>query len=188
MAKAKKKAARRPPKWYVMRKIPTTFKNETGRRYGSLVVLGIHHRQNGLSWNCRCDCGKASVVKGHSLRSGVTRSCGCGAIAQAIRNCKDSAISRRIPVACPRKLKDLYRNMIDRCYNQKNKRWADYGGRGITVCRQWLDNRNAFYEWAISNGIREGLQIDRIKNGRGYSPSNCRFVDGRVQANNTRKK
>lgn len=170
------------------RALPTgRIKDETGKRYGRLVVLGIAARNNGLYWACRCSCGGSSVVKGADLRNGSTRSCGCGSIEQALRNMEKARTAKMIPVSCPRKLKDLYRNMLDRCYNSKNKRWVGYGGRGITVCKAWRESRAAFYEWAIANGIRHGVQIDRIRNGRGYSPSNCRFVDGYVQANNTRK-
>lgn len=161
--------------------------DETGNRYGRLLVTGVAGSKNGVIWECRCDCGATSRVRGTALRYGKARSCGCGSLEQARANALKGRLARMIPCDCPRKLKDLYRNMIDRCYNPQNKRWDDYGGRGIKVCEEWLNSRAAFYEWAISNGIRHGVQIDRIRNNLGYSPSNCRFVDSFVQANNTRK-
>lgn len=74
---------------------------------------------------------------------------------------------------------------MDRCYNPENKRWANYGGRGIKVCVSWYFYRRVFYEWAHTNGYRPGLQIDRINVDGNYHPDNCRFVDSFVQQNNT---
>lgn len=158
-----------------------------GLRFGKIVVVEYAHAHNGAYWRCACDCGGVTIVKGYHLRAGMTKSCGCGARAQAAENCRASARRRAVPHAYSRKLKDLYGNMIRRCFDPKNKRWAEYGGRGITVCELWLNDRRGFYDWAVANGWQPGLQIDRINNDGGYEPGNCRFVDGFVQANNTRK-
>lgn len=66
--------------------------------------------------------------------------------------------------------------MLDRCYDTKNKRYADYGGRGITICDEWRHSFDNFVQWAINNGYKQGLQIDRINNDGNYEPSNCRWV------------
>ena len=84
------------------------------------------------------------------------------------------------------RLYSVYQSIIDRCYNINNKRFNDYGGRGIDVCDEWKNNYIAFKEWAISNGYQEGLSIDRIDNDMGYSSSNCRWVTRKTQQNNTR--
>jgi hypothetical protein len=79
----------------------------------------------------------------------------------------------------------LRRNMAMRCYDPSNKRWANYGGRGIAVCDEWLRDRRAFYQWCMDAGFRPGLQIDRIDTNGNYEPGNCRFVGAVEQANNT---
>lgn len=69
-----------------------------------------------------------------------------------------------------------YNHMKERCANPNNKRYDRYGGRGIKVCEEWLNDYYAFEKWALENGWREGLAIDRIDNDGNYEPTNCRFV------------
>lgn len=74
-----------------------------------------------------------------------------------------------------------------RCYNTTDKRYNDYGERGITMCNEWLCNFEVFYDWSMKNGYRKGLSIDRINNDGNYEPSNCRWVDQKTQCYNTRR-
>ena len=76
------------------------------------------------------------------------------------------------------------RDMIYRCYNPKNKWYKHYGGRGITVCDEWLNDKEAFYKWAIENGYKQGLEIDRKDNNSEYSPQNCHWVTRAQNTNN----
>ena len=161
-----------------------------GRRFGRLVVVSIAFRKNAIYWSCQCDCGGSTVVRGTELRNGTTKSCGCGSREQARLNCqKWWKRNERIPEQLRSGLKNCYRNMLRRCTDPTDKRWDCYGGRGISVCNEWIgpDGRRRFYDWALEAGYAKGLQIDRINVHGNYSPDNCRFVDAVVQANNTRR-
>ena len=90
----------------------------------------------------------------------------------------------------------LYKRWLEmrqRCSNKNNQRYKNYGGRGISVCDEWLDSAPIFIEWALDNGWKKGLCIDRINNDGNYEPDNCRFVTQKqssynkqvLQANNT---
>jgi hypothetical protein len=84
------------------------------------------------------------------------------------------------------KLKTVYRSMIHRCHGHSvpEYQWSRYGGRGISVCNEWRQDRGAFITWALENGYRPGLQIDRIDNDKNYEPANCRFVTPKQNAAN----
>ena len=75
--------------------------------------------------------------------------------------------------------------MKDRCLNPNYHSYSRYGGRGITICDEWINDSNAFERWAVSNGYSDELSVDRIDNDKGYSPDNCRWVDKITQQNNT---
>lgn len=157
----------------------------TGKRFGRLVVVKYSHSKDAAFWLCQCDCGDTSVVRSAILNDGSAKSCGCGSREAAVANAAAASRQKKLPFPNTRKLKELYRNMLDRCYDPDNKRYANYGGRGIRICDEWLTDRLSFYHWATDNGHAKGLQIDRIDVNGNYEASNCRFVDVFVQMNNT---
>ena len=149
-----------------------------GMRFGKLTVVSFleSSRGNGRRWSCICDCGKTSDVRSVNLISGSTISCGCmrGKAAKhgECRNGKETHIYR------------LWAHMKDRCYNTKKDSYHRYGGRGIRICDEWLNDFESFKKWALGNGYKRELQIDRIESNGNYEPGNCRFVTGTVNTRN----
>ena len=85
-----------------------------------------------------------------------------------------------------RKLYDVHRQMLFRCYNKSSKDYPNYGGRGIYVCDEFMDVKK-FTEWALNNGYQEGLTLDRIDTNGNYTPDNCKFSTILQQARNCRR-
>ena len=106
--------------------------------------------------------------------------------------CKDCAIMRTKRARLQRSqetdgLANVLHSMKSRCYYPQHKSYARYGGRGIKICDAWMRDENSFYSWCKSHGHRKGLQLDRIDNDAGYTPSNCRFVTPAQNQHNTGK-
>ena len=162
----------------------SSFKDLTGKRFGRLVVIErveSHIQPNGqrkTQWLCQCDCGEKIIIKASDLKSGHTRSCGCLRIEKIT---KHGLFGTRIYI--------IWHNIKHRCYNPKDSNYKNYGSRGITMCKEWLNDFHSFYNWAMTNGYDENAKrgectIDRIDVNGNYVPSNCRFVNIKIQQSN----
>ena len=122
----------------------------------------------------QCECGIIKTVDYYSIKNGLTKSCGC----ERKNNLKHSL--------CNSPEYRSWNGMKIRCTNPSHKQYKDYGGRGITVCYEWLNSFQNFYN---DMGKRpNGKTLDRINNNKGYEPSNCRWASPKEQAQNKRKR
>jgi len=153
--------------------MPHNFIDITGKKFGRLTVLELVTTKPRSKWRCICECGIKRDVCGSQLRSGHSKSCGC---------LKDDTAKGRNKTHGMRfeKIYTIWNSMIQRCANKKND---NYGGKGITVCSDWL-NFEGFYEFAKANNYKDGLSIERIDNSKGYNANNCIFIPKEHQNKN----
>jgi len=156
------------------------FIDLAGQRFGRLVVERRvdNDKHGGTRWLCTCDCGKSHVCLPSNLRGGRTKSCGCLNKETATKTCITHGMSGTKEYV-------TWRNMKTRCENPNSTRWEYYGGRGITICREWLYSFEAFYQ--DMGDKPEGLSLDRIDVNGDYELSNCRWATQSEQCLNQRR-
>lgn len=156
----------------------------TNSKFGKLTAIHPQRTNTGLyGWLCRCDCGKETVVRTTALTHGHTTSCGCYA-----HHLREKGIPNTKHGHTHHRLYSIWCDIKSCCTNPNVPCYKYYGGRGITICNEWGNNFQSFFEWSIANGYAENLTIDRIDNDGNYTPTNCRWVTMAVQNKNKRKR
>ena len=156
----------------------SAFKNLIGMKFGKLTVLeraenSTHHTR----WSCICECGNKTTSHTTSLTSGRSKSCGCLSMEKIkLKNTTHGDSNS--------KLFSIWCGMKKRCYNKKYEHYNVYGGKGIKVCDEWVNDYICFKTWSLKNGYIEGLEIDRIENDKDYCPENCRWETRKNQMRN----
>lgn len=149
-----------------------------GKRFGRLIVLCYYQRAgNEHKWKCQCDCGATCIHRTQYFYRSPMPSCGCYKREKvAGNNFKHGGYRTR--------LFRIWRNMQQRCYNEKKTYYKNYGGKGIKLCPEWNKDFVAFRDWALTHGYDDTLTIDRIDVNSDYCPANCRWIPLKEQGRN----
>ena len=156
-----------------------------GRKFGRLTVVRqasnyvYSSGRQQIRWECVCECGNIAIVLASNLKSGDSKSCGCLSKEVAVTHNTTHGY-RKHPLYA------VWASMKLRCLNKKNTCYKYYGGKGVSICEEWVNSAETFINWALKNGWKKGLQIDRIDNDGNYTPVNCRFVSARQNCLNRR--
>lgn len=128
----------------------------------------------------KCYCGTEFRTQIQNVKNKTTKSCGCHNIAKTV----ERNIARSTHNLTNHRLYNIWCKMIKRCSDKNSKSFKDYGGRGITVCDEWLNVENFINDMYPT--FIEGLSIDRVDNDKGYNKSNCRWTTRTIQSRNKR--
>lgn len=159
-------------------------------RFGKLTVIKrVDNKvyKNGRStpqWLCQCNCGNKIIVAASNLRKGSTQSCGC--LQKELLIKRNKTVKYTTHGQSRTRLYTIWCDMKQRCLNKNQKAFKHYGERRISICDEWKNNFNSFYDWAIRNGYTDNLTIDRIDVDGNYNPSNCRWTTMKQQRRNAR--
>lgn len=177
--------------------MPPKYKDLTDEKFGRLTAkirLGAADKWGSSLWECQCDCGNIVRVRVDNLTRGITKSCGClkrevAVVTTKRRNQEDRSLKygKLVHGGTGTRLFRIWCAMRSRCTDANNPAYKHYGGRGIKICDEWIKDFANFRDWALGNGYKEDLEIDRENNDGNYEPGNCRWVIHQVNMTNTRR-
>lgn len=157
------------------------IKKKLLKRYGRLTVISEPYRRydvvgRAMYVDVLCDCGVKKYVKAISLKSNITQSCGCLVVDANIKTHTTHGLTKH-------PLMKVWSGIIQRCTNPNDPNYKNYGGRGVAVCKEWLSDFFSFYKWAIKNGWKKGLEVDKDKiphklgiSSKSYNPKMCSIL------------
>lgn len=152
------------------------------RVFGMLTIISDCENTRPRKVVAKCECGNIKEYHWENIKRGHSLGCGC------VRN-QETAKRNSINIKhgfYNHPLWHILQGMKERCYNINCEHYKDYGGRGITVCDEWLNDFLSFENWCLENGWERGLEIDRRENDGIYEPGNCRFVTSAQNCRNRR--
>lgn len=174
------------------------MKTLLGKKIGKLIVLEESKTRNNY-FLCQCECGNLKEIRKDHLKRGEIKSCGCLLKKDNMKTETRKKVMNQLKIKNQKynnlshtKLYRVWYDIKRKCCDKNYFKYKWYGARGIKICSEWENDFLNFYNWAINNGFDGKLDwrkctIDRIDNNGNYEPNNCRFVDLKTQAQNTRK-
>lgn len=156
---------------------------KVGDKINYLTMISEPYKKNRKAYAIfKCDCGKEKEIRlSNVIDPKGTKSCGC------MKNYLSSLSKHNYKHGlCKERVYKIWHKMRSRCNNPNYPEFYYYGGRGVKVCDEWEHDFMSFYTWAMENGYKDSLSIDRIDVNEGYNPSNCKWSTPEEQGNNKR--